>query len=406
MSEEKYCRSKKTKNEGNFVKEKIAYILKHNLIIQKAYRIVLSALLRFIGVFIKTDSNLVLFTSFSGKSFNDSPKAIYDYMVSNDRYNKYCLIWAFNDPESFNSVESVKMDSIKYFYTALKAKYWITNTNIERGLKFKKQSQIYLNTWHGVPLKLIGNDCPGRKDFDFSCVDFLTVSGEYEEKIYERAFNIAPQKFLKCGMPRNDELWKADELKRKKVFSELGIPENKKVILYAPTWRDSKNGGNSYSLNLNIDAQRWKRGLGENFVLLFRAHSITNCINGLKVDDFIKDVSDYADVNALMIAADILISDYSAISFDFSILHKPIICYAYDFDEYLKERGTYINIKDLYGNCLCISEDEVIKKIINMDYNLESSKASEIQKRFMQYGGNAAEICVNHLFNTDGSEMD
>ena len=388
------------------MKEKIAFLLKHNMIIQKTYRVVLSTLFRLIGMFVKTDNKLILFSSFSGKGFNDSPKAIYDYLISNGRYNEYRLVWAINNPKDYKLGQSVKMDSIKYFYTALKAKYWVTNTNIERGLKFKKKNQIYLNTWHGVPLKLIGNDCPGRKDFDFSCVDFLTVSGEYEEEIYERAFNIERKKFLRCGMPRNDELWKADELKRKNAFADLKITVDKKVILYAPTWRDSKNGGSTYSLNLNIDIGEWKQELGERYVMLFRAHSITNCVNDLEIDDFIIDVSDYADVNTLMIAADILVSDYSAIAFDFSILHKPIICYAYDCDEYLKERGTYVDIKELYGDCLCISEDEVLNKIKNIDYDLESSKASDIQKKFMQYGGDAAEICVNHLFSTDRREVD
>ena len=86
-------------------------------------------------------------------------------------------------------METVKIDAPAYFKMALKAKYWITNTNIERGLKFKKKSQVYLNTWHGIALKYIGNDCPGRKDYNFDTLDYLTVSGDYDERVFKSAFN-------------------------------------------------------------------------------------------------------------------------------------------------------------------------------------------------------------------------
>ena len=128
------------------MRRRLIYILKHNAAIQAIYRVVMGFLFRTAGQFIKTDENLILFVSFMGLSFNDSPKAIYDYLQSHQEYKQYRCVWAFENPEKFPVLEKVKIDTPAYFKTALRAKYWITNTNIERGLRFKKKNQVYLKS--------------------------------------------------------------------------------------------------------------------------------------------------------------------------------------------------------------------------------------------------------------------
>ena len=123
------------------MRQRLIYILKHNAAIQAIYRVVMSFVFRVMGLFIKTDENLVLFVSFMGLNFNDSPKAIYDYMQAHPEYKKYRCVWAFEEPSKFPDLETVKIDTPAYFKTALRAKYWVTNTNIERGLRFKKKAQ-------------------------------------------------------------------------------------------------------------------------------------------------------------------------------------------------------------------------------------------------------------------------
>ena len=171
------------------MRDRLIYILKHNKFIQKLYVVIMSFVFKVCGTFLKTDDKLVLFVSFMGKNFNDSPKVLYDYMQSHPEYKGYRCVWAFEHPENFPGLETVKIDTPAYFKMALRAKYWITNTNIERGLKFKKKDQVYLNTWHGIALKYIGNDCPGRKDYNFDTLDYLTVSGDYDECVFKSAFN-------------------------------------------------------------------------------------------------------------------------------------------------------------------------------------------------------------------------
>ena len=380
------------------MKQRLIYILKHNTVLQKIYKVCMSLVFRFLGFFIPTDENLVLISSFMGSNFNDSPKVIYESVRSNPQYNNLKFVWAFEHPEKFPELKSVKIDTFKYFVTALKAKYWITNTNIERGLSFKKKRTIYLNTWHGIALKKIGNDCPGRKDYNFNSVDYLCVSGEHDENVFRSAFNAVELSYIKCGMPRNDRLWNAVDAERIEMRKKLGIAEGKKIILYAPTWRDSTDGGRSYEIKPPINFDKWKDELGEEYIVLFRAHHITTKVLDVCFDEFIKDASQYPDVNDLMIASDLLITDYSAIAFDYSILCKPILCYAYDYDTYLADRGTYFDMDERYPNKSCRTEDELLTKIKNINAEQECEKTQKFRDEFISHGRTATEICVRALF--------
>lgn len=123
------------------MRDRLIYILKHNKFIQKLYVVIMSFVFKVWGTFLKTDDKLVLFVSFMGKNFNDSPKVLYDYMQTHPEYKGKHCVWAFEHPENYPELETVKIDTLPYFKMALKAKYWITNTNIERGLKFKKKGK-------------------------------------------------------------------------------------------------------------------------------------------------------------------------------------------------------------------------------------------------------------------------
>ena len=381
------------------MRERVIYILKHNVFIQKLYTKVVSLFFCVVSVFVKTDENLILIVSMMGKNFGDSPKVLYDYIRSKKDYQQYRFIWAFENPNDFPEIESVKIDTPKYFYTAFRAKYWLTNTNIERGLRFKKKNQIYLNTWHGTPIKKIGNDCPGRKDFSFDTVNYLVVSSEYEERVFKTAFCANPNSYLRCGMPRNEELWEAQKIDKGEIRKKLNVPLDKKIILYAPTWRESDDHGKSYAIKPPIHFDKWEKILGNNYIVMFRAHHITNKVLGVKYNDFVRNVSDYPEVNHLMIAADILITDYSAIAFDFSILCKPILIYAYDYESYLKNRGVYFDMNQEYPNAVCRTESELLSRVTDLDYSNECKKTEKFRDKFIQYKGNAIECCVKNFLN-------
>ena len=380
------------------MRQRLVYILKHNTVLQAIYRAVMGFVFRVMGVLIPTDDNLVLFVSFMGMTFNDSPRVIYDYMQAHPEYRHHHCIWAFEDPSKFPVLDTVKIDTPAYFRTALRAKYWITNTNIERGLRFKKKDQIYLNTWHGIALKYIGNDVAGRNDFNFDTVDHLCVCGTYDERVFKTAFRAKESSYLRCGLPRNEELWNATDEKKAEMRKKLGIPVDRRVILYAPTWRESTDGGKSYEIKPPIHFDEWKKELGDEYVVLFRAHHQTTKVLGVQYDAFVRDVSSYPAVNDLMIAADILITDYSAIAFDYSILCRPIFCYAYDYDSYLADRGTYFQIDERYPNKSCRTENELLARIKDIDYEAECSNTRRFRDEFIQYGIGATEACIRAEF--------
>ena len=176
------------------------------------------------------------------------------------------------------------------------------------------------------------------------------------------------------------------------------MPKDKKVILYAPTWRESTDGGKSYEIKPPIHFDVWKKQLGDEFVVLFRAHHQTTKVLGVQYDEFVRDASDYPAVNDLMIASDMLITDYSAIAFDYAVLCKPMLIYAYDYDSYLAERGTYFDIDDRYPNKSCKTEDELLTRIKGIDYVVECANTRRFRDEFIQYGIGATEACVKAEF--------
>lgn len=380
------------------------YILKHNLMMQKSYKVIMSFVFKTISIFIPINDKMILFSA-HGRRYNDSPKAIYQKMINDSMYNGYEFVWALDDPNKYDipGGSKVKMDTIKYFITALKAKYWITCVNIERGLHFKKKQTIYLNTWHGTPLKLIGNAVTGRKDFDFSSVDIFCAAGKYEKEIYKRDFNVLEDNILLSGLPRNDELYNVLDEQIANYKRLLNIPADKKVILYAPTWRDSTDNGKSYSIRPPINIDYWKNELQDEYVLLLRTHAYTNEVLGIEFDEFARDFSSYPDINQLLIVADILISDYSATIFDYSILERPIICFGYDYHEYMKDRGFYLDLEEEIPNGVIRTQEKVIEKILTLDYRNECKKTSDFKNKYLNTSGNATVQCIDLLFKSKKS---
>lgn len=382
------------------LRAKIDYILKHNRVFNKCFIFCASMFFRFIGLFIPVDNKAVIFSG-HGRKYNDSPKAIFEYMISRPEFSTYRFYWALEDTDNTDipgECIKIKSDTFKYFITTLKCKYWITCVNIERGLRYKKRNTVYLNTWHGIPIKTVGNCAGQRRDYDFSYINHFCISGEYETDIYFNSFNIKPESTIKSGMPRNDTLYKTTDEEVAKLKEKIGLPKDKKILLYAPTWRDSLDKGKSYKIAPPIDLEMWKKELENEYILLFRTHPYTNELLGVEFNDFVRDYTNYPDINDLLKISDVLISDYSATIFDYAILERPIICFAYDCDEYSRERGFAMDIKAQMPEGIVENETELINKLKNLDYNDSAAKVREFKNKYLQYGGNATQICVETIF--------
>ena len=381
---------------------KLEHLIKHNPAVQSLYRFCMSLVFRVCGQFVRTDENLVLMNG-HGYKYNDSPRAIFRMMCELGMTDTYHVVWALNDPNKVDipNCSKVKMDTFSYFKTALKAKYWISCVNIERGLHFKKKSQIYLNTWHGAAINVCGNGVNNRNDFHWGYIDYFCTCGKYDEVNFGRDLELNPASFLRTGLPRNDALYHISEESMNEIRRRLGLPRGKKCILYAPTWRDSEDGGASYQIAPPIDWNRWKKELGSNYVIMLRTHPYTTKLMNVVFDDFVLDYTDYPEINDLLIAADILISDYSSIILDYCITGKPILCFGYDYDEYKKVRGFYYDLEEEMPNGVMRSEDEIIEHLKNIDLPADSAKTLLFKKHHCEYGdGHATIQCINTVFGT------
>lgn len=380
---------------------KLEHFIKHNLIIQNLYRYGMSAVFKIWGKFIKTDEKLVLMNGHSYK-YNDSPRAIYRKMYELGLTDEYKVVWALNEPEKVDipGCIKIKMDTMEYFRTAMRAKYWISCVNIERALHFKKKDQIYLNTWHGAAINVCGNGVSSRNDFHWGYIDYFCVCGKYDEVNFGRDLELNPSSFLKTGLPRNDVLYNVSKESQIEMQRKLCLPVGKKYILYAPTWRDSEDGGASYQITPPIDWIRWKRELGDKYVVMLRTHPYTTRLMNVEYDDFVLDFTDYPEVNDLLIAADVLISDYSSINLDYCILGRPMLCFGYDYDEYKKIRGFYYDLEEEMPNGVMRTENEIISHLKTLNYDADSQRTIQFKNRHCEYGnGDATVQCINTIFN-------
>ena len=388
------------------MKRKLMSLIKYCRPVYSLYYYLGTGFLNFSKRFVRTDHKLILFNSFGGKSFNDSPRAVYDAMCRDPRFLGFRFVWAFQEPEKFllERGEKIKTDTFLYFLTALKARVWITNSSLERGLGFTGKHTFFVNTWHGTPLKKMGNDLK-EKNASFRSkntwnMDLFTTQSAYESEIFTRVFELRQGVCQVMGLPRNDELAHATAAKRKKCREKLGIANGQRVILYAPTFREyEKNVAFQCVFAPPVHWEKWQKMLGEKTVVLIRAHYEAVQSMVLPDDqDGIRDVSDYESLNELMIASDVLVSDYSSVFFDYSILEKPMVCFAYDYERYQAARGMYFDIRKwLPGGS--ITEDELLKLLKSLEeqsaYEAAAVQTVRFKQAFVESSGSGVENVLN-----------
>lgn len=356
-------------------------------------------------LFVKADDKLIVFSSFGGRKYDDSPKSIYEAILHDKRFADFRLVWAFMHPDDYQLPrgEKVKIDTLKYYTTLLRARVWVTNSSMQRGLHFMGKNTFQLNTWHGSAIKRMGSDInSGNTSFGSkgrsTVKGVMLAQGDYDVEVFSQAFHTPRKNFRVIGLPRNDELASASKERQEELKKLLGIPPEKKVILYAPTFREfDKDDGNNVVLVPPFNLLLWRERLSKDFVLLFRAHYEVARVMGIEDNDFVKNVSSYPSLNDLMIVSDMLISDYSSIFFDYAIQGKPMLCFCYDYDRYAKNRGMYFDIREWLPNA--DNEDELIKLIQNTDTTKENAATKRFQEHFVTEYGSAAKKSLDIIYD-------
>ncbi len=381
--------------------KKLSYLLKSSQFLYILFFYVMSGVLKFIGLFIRTDDKLILFNSYGGKKFDDSPRAIYEQILKDDRFADCRLVWAIQEPNRIKitgRADVVKADSFQYFVTALKARVWVTNSSMERGLDFKKKNTICFNSWHGSAIKVMGIDIKEENQSFVSKVlvraDIMLAQSKYDIDTFSHAFLLPVKNFQMIGLPRNDILANYTQNDVNNIKEKLGIDKDKIVLLYAPTFREyTKGTSNEVVFNVPMNLQHWQDMLVDNYVILFRAHY--EVAKHMKVDGYplFLDMSSYPDLNELMIVSDALISDYSSIYFDFSVTHKPMYCFAYDYDEYMENRGMYLSLKDELPCVIHLDENGLIEELLQFNKTKEEKqkRTAAFQRKYVTVYGHGAE---------------
>ncbi len=364
---------------------------------------------------------VIMFESFLGKQYSDNPRAIYEYLK--EHRTPYKMYWSINkkDIKRFESfdIQCIPRLSIKWIIMMARSAYWVTNSRLPSWIP-KPEHTTYVQTWHGTPLKRLAADMdevqmPGtttesyKRNFisEAKKWDYLISPNAYSTKIFKRAFEFEG-KVIESGYPRNDYLvnFNNDDTILK-IKSRLNIPKDKKIILYAPTWRDNQyHEQGKYKFNLHLNLNKMKQELGDNYLVILRLHYLVAERLDLKdYNGFVLDVSHYPDIRELYLVSDILVTDYSSVFFDYAILERPIIFYVYDIDEYKDTlRGFYFNIEEKAPGPLVKTTEDLIVEVNNI--NKHGYTASNMQKQFQQEfsyleDGNSCDRVINEVFKDD-----
>ena len=364
--------------------------------------------LRIWGWFVPVQKQTMIFCSFGGRKFDDSPKAIYEEVCRRNEFEGWRLIWAFVEPDNHTIPrgDKIKVDTITFFKSLLQSKVWVSNSGMDRGIGLKRKSTIRVETWHGTPLKKIGGEehhnslgkspdsYKGKKDAD----TIRCAQSEFDREIFARIFHADKSAIMLSDLPRNDSLLSYSNEKIAEIKSVLGIKKDKNVLLYMPTYREymvDKRGNTFISPPISID--KWESQLGKDFVLLVRAHYAVVSELNIQNSDFIKDVSAYPFINDLYIISDILISDYSSAYFDYAILDRPMLCFAYDLDEYEQKRGLYMKLEESLPCDIDYDENSLLTHIKTLDYAKAVERTKSFHNVYAPYAGGASKAVVDKI---------
>ncbi|CAM3955019.1 CDP-glycerol glycerophosphotransferase family protein [Mesobacillus thioparans] len=358
--------------------------------------------------------NYIVFESFLGKNYSDSPRNIYEYIIENSL--DYKCIWVFNDKNRKipGNAKVVKRFSLAYYYYFAVSKYWVNNMRQPLHL-VKREGNVFLETWHGTPLKKLVFDMKDvysanpryKRDFYLQsrAWDYLLSPNRYSSEVFKSAFKF-DKEMLEFGYPRNDILYSPNrEQLAEEIKESIGIPKGKKVVLYAPTWRDDDfYEPGKYKFDLKLDLQKMREKLGDEYVVALRMHYfIADDLNIEGMEGFAFNLSKYDDIAHLYLISDILITDYSSVFFDYANLKRPILFYTYDLEKYRDQlRGFYIDFENEGPGPLLRTSEDVIDAIENLEQIKQdySQRYEDFYEKFCSWhDGKSTERVVKRVFS-------
>lgn len=290
--------------------------------------------------------DVVLYQSYAGAQYAGNPRFIYEELRRRETSLHHVWIAQPGRLDVPGDATVVGVRTEEYYEYLARARYLINNTRFPRWFR-KREGQVYLQTWHSTPLKRIAFDIESPKlanplyleefGHDVEQWDHLISPSPASTAVMRRAFRYEGN-VLETGHPRNDIFFAPNAaVMAADVRRELGIPEDRRVVLYAPTWRDDRHDDGRYRFDLELDVERMRKRLGDRYVLLLRRHSNIPRSPDLFRDGFATDVSSYPDIQDLYLVSDLFVTDYSSSMVDFANTGRPMIFYCYDLERYRDE---------------------------------------------------------------------
>lgn len=316
------------------------------------------------------DRQSVVFISYHGKEFSDSPAVLFDAMNQDPRFKNHKKIWLIRHlhqkPALQKQIESQNGIALEYHSPAAikalcSAGLWIANCKLPAYMK-KRPEQKYLQTWHGTPLKRLGLDIPlrkgqtfyrcrmsGRQMHDsykkaFAQCSWIAAPNAIAAKRFQSAFGVDASRIFVPGSLRAQQIAGISEKHLDHLRQEMGLPAGKKVVLYAPTYRDHLQKAHGYFLENQLHFKKWQEKLKDDYIVIFRPHYMISQAPVIEDDlkEFVFCADSQSDIAPLLALSDVLITDYSSICFDFAPLNRPVLFYMPDLDEYTRQA------RDLY----------------------------------------------------------
>lgn len=352
------------------------------------------------------DPHMFFFESNLARQYTGNPRYIYERMV--ELYPNYTFIWSYEGTGKIpGNPIIVTRGSDEYYEYRAKSKFLINNTLFP--LWYPRKESIYIQTWHGTPYKHLHWDRdtlkrPSTPDFYAKSTGWsvLLSPNHFSTEKFKSAFKYKG-KILETGYPANDIFYdsKRYNKKRKEIRAKLGLKDDTITYLYAPTWRSGNIGESlsKFKFKLLFNPDKFLESSPNNSVLLIRSHHMSvsdeelSHLNGNAID-----VSGYDDAIELMCAADILITDYSSIVFDWYCSKKPVIYYVPDLESYENTRGVYFDITEKNCGIICKTEEELYN---NLDIE-KNDFYKEFYKEFCSlHNGHSTDKVIDYIMKTN-----
>ena len=359
------------------------------------------------------NKKLVFFESFNGISYSGQPKYIYEKLLESG-YDKYLdFVWSYRgDLEIPGNPIITDRDARNYKKLLKDCEYWITSVNFPRWKNDEKI--VHLQTSSGTPYKRMGDDIvtnskkirKGRINTGPGKLNYLLTPNDFSKDIFKRAFDY-DGKIINKGYPTNDIFYQNNAKSIDEIRKGINIPKDKKIILYAPTFRDEEVNTENRKFNLMLDFKALYENLSQDHVLLVRLHHLV--VDDLEIPDemegFVMDLSDYDDIAELYLISDILVTDYSSVFFDYAHSKKPILFFVPDIEKYSTFRGLYDEVREDLPGPEIASEEELAENIRNID-KVSSEYKEKYDKFYDKYcnlgHGNSAKDVIDIIFKDVG----